>query len=314
MKKVTIIINCHNGAEHLENALSSIKKQTFSGWEILFCDNQSQDRSADIAKNFDGDLHYFRTISFISLGEARAISMEMAKTPYLCYLDVDDLWHPEKIEDQLNLIESDNYSLVYSGIKLINLKGEEIGSYIPRNTSGYIFPSLLKQFDINMVTPMINLNFLRKNNLNFSKEMKASEEYNLFMKMAAISKVGVIKKIHGYYRVDENSLTNQFSERWHIERKLTLEELKTSNPELADIHSEEFNQALSRGIYYHARYLVGMDDVDGAKKLMANLANQNIIYFLLNMLLNISVKLWKIIHRREIKEILGKWAALFFRK
>ena len=48
-----------------------------------------------------------------------------------CYLDADDLWHPEKIEDQLNLMESDNYSLVYSGIKLINLKGEEIGSYMP---------------------------------------------------------------------------------------------------------------------------------------------------------------------------------------
>ena len=65
----------------------------------------------------------------------------------------------------------------------------------------------------------------------------------------------------------------------HIEKKLTLEELKTSNPELADIHSEEFNQALSRGIYYHACYLVGMDDVDGAKKLMANLTNRYNLFF-----------------------------------
>ena len=52
-------------------------------------------------------------------------------------------------------------------------------------------------------------------------------------------------------------------------RKLTLEELKASNPKLANIHSEEFKQASNRGIYYHACYLVGIDDVNGAKKLMA---------------------------------------------
>ena len=45
-----------------------------------------------------------------------------------------------------------------------------------------------------MVTPIINANFLSKNNLNFNHNFTASEEYNLFMKICALSPVMVQKK------------------------------------------------------------------------------------------------------------------------
>ena len=49
-----------------------------------------------------------------------------------------------------------------------------------------------------------------KNDLNFSSEMEASEEYNLFMQIAAIGKIHSTEKIHADYRILEDSLTNKF--------------------------------------------------------------------------------------------------------
>ena len=43
-----------------------------------------------------------------------------------------------------------------------------------------------------------------KNDLNFSSEMEASEEYNLFMQIAAIGKIHSTEKIHANYRILED--------------------------------------------------------------------------------------------------------------
>lgn len=57
--KVSIILNCRNGAEYLKDTLEAIKQQSFSDYEIIFWDNCSTDNSAQIAKTFDKRLRYF---------------------------------------------------------------------------------------------------------------------------------------------------------------------------------------------------------------------------------------------------------------
>ena len=160
--------------------------------------------------------------------------IEKVQTPYVCFLDCDDIWKENKIADQLEMIEKDNYPLIYSGIDYIDLKGKKMGSYTPKYNSGFILPDLLLQFDINMVTPMLQVDFLRENKLNFSSQMQASEEFNLFMKIAALAEIGVMHKTHGEYRINEDSLTNKFSNRWHSEREQTIDELLELDPEIGN--------------------------------------------------------------------------------
>ena len=49
---VSIIVNCHNGEKYLHQALSSIQKQTYKNYEVIFYDNNSIDKSSVIFKNF----------------------------------------------------------------------------------------------------------------------------------------------------------------------------------------------------------------------------------------------------------------------
>ena len=49
---VSIIVNCFNGEKYLRDALQSVLKQTYSNWEIIFWDNQSNDNSPKIFKSY----------------------------------------------------------------------------------------------------------------------------------------------------------------------------------------------------------------------------------------------------------------------
>ena len=80
MSLVSIIMTCHNGDKYLEQALISLKKQTYKNWELIFWDNKSTDNSAKIFKNFnDPRLKYFYNSEKTTLYKARNLSIQKAE-------------------------------------------------------------------------------------------------------------------------------------------------------------------------------------------------------------------------------------------
>lgn len=60
MKKVSVIINCHNGEKYLKKCISSVINQKYQNFEIIFFDNFSSDNSKKIAIDFkEKRLKYF---------------------------------------------------------------------------------------------------------------------------------------------------------------------------------------------------------------------------------------------------------------
>ena len=58
---VSVIINCHNGEEFLDNCIISVLNQTYKNWEIIFFDNNSSDKSSKQIKSYnDQRIKYFR--------------------------------------------------------------------------------------------------------------------------------------------------------------------------------------------------------------------------------------------------------------
>ena len=57
---VSILMNCFNGEKFLREAVDSVLAQTYQNWEVIFWDNQSTDKSAEIFKSYsDPRLKYF---------------------------------------------------------------------------------------------------------------------------------------------------------------------------------------------------------------------------------------------------------------
>ena len=49
---VSIIMNCYNGESYLNESIKSAISQTYKNWELIFWDNRSKDKSAEIFKSY----------------------------------------------------------------------------------------------------------------------------------------------------------------------------------------------------------------------------------------------------------------------
>lgn len=304
---VSIIVNCFNGEEFLKQALDSIYSQTYNNWEIIFFDNCSKDSSSVIANGYDNRLKYFYSDVNLTLGEARRQAVELASGDWVAFLDVDDIWFNNKLEDQVDFIsKNEDANLIYASVIEFFSDGREIP--VSKKKSRKVdFTYLLENFDINMVTPLIDKKFLLKNDLNFDGDIEASEEYNLFMRVSAIGNVYFQNRVLGKYRLSESSLTNQKIDKWYKERIKTLEQCISDSPGLLASNASGFLSAIGKGLYYQARHDYKVGNLISARKKIRHLAFSNIKYIFLYFL-SLSSLLWNLSHGRWVK---GKLTSIF---
>ena len=106
---VSIITPSYNSSKFMEDCINSVLYQTYTNWEIIFWDNASTDRTAEIAQSYDNKLRYFRSDETTVLGKARVNASKQVQGDYIAFLDDDDLWLESKLEQQLAIfLQSDN--------------------------------------------------------------------------------------------------------------------------------------------------------------------------------------------------------------
>ena len=304
MPEVSIVINCFNGQEYLREAIESVYAQSFSDWEIVFWDNASTDESAAIARSYDQRLKYYCSPTLTTLGCARRAAVNKCTGSWIAFLDTDDVWLPEKLATQLHALRGSDHILAYAGISEMNKSGVRIRDNIPAYAAGDIFERLLFQFDINMVTPLVRRNVLLSYGINFEESITASEEYNLFMRLAAKGSVLVQPVVLGKYRIYGGSLTERQIARWAVERRFTLTQLEDENPGIAMRYPSGFAKAHARGQYYEARYCASVGDFKGVRDTMKGIADQGRVYRMLYWASHWPW-LWRAVHVSKRDGVLG---------
>lgn len=293
---VSILMNCYNGEIYLKEAIDSIYNQTYQNWEIIFVDDCSDDKSADIARSYDSRLKYYRLDEKIPLGPARDWGLKFVKGKYLAFLDVDDLWIPTKLHMQVEVLEKNPDAVFcYAGGYFINEKSEIIGKKLPKSKSGYVFPSLLKKYDVNQLTVLIRFN---KAYCFYDRNFYYSPDYGLFMRVASQYNAIVLDQYLVKCRLRSNSLTSKTIDRWWIEQKSTLDAILTRNNSLKQKYPKEFELAYAKVSYYKALYQYYIEQDKQARLEMKSIRFKNISYFMLYLLSLMPFDLWRIVHRR----------------
>jgi glycosyltransferase involved in cell wall biosynthesis len=299
--RVSIIVNCLNGQQFLREALDSVSCQTFSDWEVVFWDNASTDDSAVIASSHDHRVRYFRSHVTTTLGEARRRAVEQARGELVAFLDCDDVWFPHTLETLVSAMDSGPWAVCYGGFLRINESGYETGRFVPPEQSGDLFGSLLRQFQIAVPAVMLRRSVLEKTGLSFDANAMASEEYCLFMQLAATEAFKALSQPVAKYRVHDGSLTNQTIERWGRERDYTLKRIIERHPGIVRRHHREFREAFARARYYRARWLVAQNRRFEALTHLAPCAYVNVRYAVLTITLLFPKSLWNSLHRWRTK-------------
>tara|TARA_Y100000816_G_C26083804_1_gene571616 strand:- start:897 stop:1817 length:921 start_codon:yes stop_codon:yes gene_type:complete len=287
--KISIVMNCYNGERFLKNAIDSIYRQTFRDWEIIFWDNCSNDSSSQIAKSYDNKLKYFKSNKKTILGEARYLAMQMCNSKYICFLDCDDEYMPDKLSIQYKFMEETKYVFSCSQELLINDKGFNIYTPKIKIKSGYIFSDLLVNYQIGFQSAMIRKSLLDRENITFSKKFTNFCDYDLFMKIACNHQIGVIHKPLVKHRITRNSLTSSAYERVSHEMKLTLDDIFINNPNLKIKYNNEVKKSYNKLNYYDAINDISNNNYGSAKKKLNKILFDNIKYFALYLLLTLKI-------------------------
>lgn len=303
---ISIIMNCYNGESFLREALDSVFGQTYSHWEIVFWDNASTDSSYEIAKSYGPKVRCFRADNNTCLGEARVSAVEQAQGDWLAFLDVDDVWLPQKLELQLAGLEGGDFLLSYGGINEVDKELNFVRQLRPKWASGWQLSNQLLYFEINLVTSMIHREKLQQLGLNFDPNMQASEEYNLYIRLLPHGMVHVCDEVIALYRVYSDSLTYQKIDRLAVERRLTLGALQKMMPQVSDMN--EFIVASRQADYYEACSLMNRKDYSAARNIIKK-HTSSLIFAVLYGLTFIPF-VWRLVHNPVIKKKLSSLLGL----
>ncbi|MEE9415801.1 MAG: glycosyltransferase family 2 protein [Acidimicrobiales bacterium] len=101
---VSAVVIVRNGAARLERAINSIVGQARPVDEIIVVVGESNDRTREIADSFAG-LKVIDQGENVGIASARNIGIAASGYEWVAFLDHDDVWRPEKIEQQLNAVE-----------------------------------------------------------------------------------------------------------------------------------------------------------------------------------------------------------------
>ncbi len=119
---VSVLMPSHNSRATLPMALASLASQTVLDWECILVDDGSSDDSGMLVRRFDDQrLRPFRLHENQGRPIAREIALGKARGKYLCMLDADDWYYPRKLEEQLEVLESNpDLSLLGTGMAIVD--------------------------------------------------------------------------------------------------------------------------------------------------------------------------------------------------
>jgi len=222
---VSIVINCYNGERYLSEALESVFKQKYQNWEIIFWDNQSTDKSAEIIKSYpDERIKYYKAGVFTGLGLARNLAVNKAQGEWVAFLDCDDVWLEDKLLLQVEKIKNStsDLGLVYGRCDFI-VEDEAVNTVLGESALrvkktksnsevnlpvGNVFAELLINCFITLPSAIVNKD---KYHLvgGIDDSLFVSEDYDLFLKLAKDFNVEAVIGVCCFYRVHGNNLSHE---------------------------------------------------------------------------------------------------------
>ncbi|PDT10135.1 MULTISPECIES: glycosyltransferase family 2 protein [unclassified Rhizobium] len=157
---ITVVIPAYNAEKTLLETLQSVSNQSYDKLEILVVDDGSRDGTFALAGDYSLIDRRVRILRQANGGVARARNHGIgeARGAYVAPIDADDIWHPEKIERQLQSLRKfpGGHGIAYNWYAAIDENGVIFGHSRPVLHEGNIFEPLLREnFIGNGSTPLM---------------------------------------------------------------------------------------------------------------------------------------------------------------
>jgi glycosyltransferase involved in cell wall biosynthesis len=213
MPRVSVIIPAYNAAAYLPCAIDSVVGQTYPDWEIVVVDDGSTDHTRAVVDSYQPQLtdklQYIHQANR-GLPAARNTGMRAARGELIALLDADDVWLPHRLARGVPVLDGDpEIGLAHARVVRIDVQGSVTGQLkvAPEDLSGRIARKIYTR-RAHIVCPTV---MFRKACLDtagwFDETMQATEDRDLWFRIALRSKVAYIDEVIAQYRLSPSSIT-----------------------------------------------------------------------------------------------------------
>jgi glycosyltransferase involved in cell wall biosynthesis len=225
MPAVSVVIPAHNAAPWLAETLRSVLDQTYRDLEVIVVNDGSTDDTQDVIASF-GQRIYCVEQTNQGLPAARNTGIRSARGDWIALLDADDLWLPDKLERQMELVKN-----------VPTLKWTYCDAYMFDDATGTTTSTLSagrRLPDGDILRPLFLGNFIGTpttvirrdvfDNVGMLDEtlVPCGEDWDLWLRIAAHYQVGVVRLPLARYRVRRGSMSSVLNYKVGLQRSLTV--------------------------------------------------------------------------------------------
>lgn len=223
LPKVSVVIPTHNRAPFVLEAVNSVLSQSFKDFELIVIDDGSHDHTfKSLSSHRDHIVYHYQKNQGVSAARNKGISL--SKGEWICFLDSDDLWTPQKLEVQFHATQSTGFLASYTD-EIWYRKNKRVNPKIKHEKhSGFIFEKCLPLCIISPSSVMLHKSIF-ENVGYFDERLPACEDYDLWLRIATQYPFLLVRKP---LIIKRNGLGKQLSSQyWGLDRfrVSTLEKL-----------------------------------------------------------------------------------------
>lgn len=192
MPLISVIIPTYNRLHRVFQAVESVLNQSFRDFELIVVDDGSTDgTAAALSERFASDIR-LQCKENTGVSATRNLGAELGSGRYLAFLDSDDLWHPNKLQRQIDFHQK-NPQLKISQTEEIWIRNERRVNpkHKHKKPAGYIFPQSLHLCTVSPSSVMIEKTLFEAFG-GFDEQLKACEDYDLWLRITPTHEVGLI--------------------------------------------------------------------------------------------------------------------------
>lgn len=224
---VSIVTPMYKGAAFIGETIESVLRQSYKDWEMIIVDDCSPDDGAGIKvvqKYDDPRIKLIASKENRGSSGARNLALKEAKGDYISFLDADDIWHDNFLEEQMQFMKDKNAPIVFSSYNRIdeNTKEEILSPFIVPEKVNY--KSLLKTCPIFPSTAIYDVKKCGK--ILFNEDMGSLRDDYVYW-LAMLKKVDYAygnKDILVDYRMRKTSVTANkkkvITPQWRVLREV----------------------------------------------------------------------------------------------
>lgn len=232
----SIIIPLFNKENFIESTLKSVLNQSFIDFEVLIVNDGSTDKSEEKALKFkDTRIQYFYKENG-GVSSARNFGIEKVQSDYITFIDADDYWHPDFLQEMFkNSNRFPDLKVFSAAIEVETSKKIILSSYSIEKTDDYqivnYFDASLKETVICTSCAVFHKSVFEKAGL-FDIQLKSGEDTDMWIRIGLIYPVLFSWKILARYVYDGKSLAKNHKNTINSLDFSIYTSLENTNPNL----------------------------------------------------------------------------------